>query len=274
MTESVLVTGTTSGVGRALLDFYAKRGVKVISVNRRRVAELESSYPSVRFECADVRSADEVADLVRRLAESEQLPRVFILKAGINRIDNYSSFELAAYRAVMETNLYGVLNFVQPLTRLAPFEPPCHVVAISSMANYVGNPYGLGYTTSKRALTTCFEAWAHMYAGTDLVFQQVMLGPVPTGTYTMQASFPRWMVWLKSAFSGSLDATARAIAQFATTRRRRLFYPWQSVPLYCGMWLCRAVFAGFFRGRRTLAGEVRRGASSRTDAHERIEQAR
>lgn len=274
MAESVLVTGTTSGVGRALLDYYAKRGAKVISVNRRRVEELESSYPGVRFECADVRSAGEVSDLVRRLAESEQLPRVFILNAGINRVDNDTSFDLATYQAVMETNLYGVLNFVEPLTRLAPFERPCHVVAISSMANYVGNPYGLGYTTSKRALTTCFEVWSRMYAGTDLVFQRVMLGPVPSSTYTMQASFPRWMVWLKSLFSGSLGATAQAIARFAATRRRRLFYPWQSVPLYCGMWLCRALFVGFFRGKKTLAGEVRRAAPPPPDAHERIEQVR
>ena len=35
-----------------------------------------------------------------------------------------------------------------------------------------GNPYALGYSTSKRALSACFEVWARMYAGTDLVFQQ------------------------------------------------------------------------------------------------------
>ena len=58
--ESVLVTGTSSGLGRALLDLYAKSGVKVISVNRRRLPELEALYPRVRFECVDVRSAEEV----------------------------------------------------------------------------------------------------------------------------------------------------------------------------------------------------------------------
>lgn len=274
MTESVLVTGTTSGVGRALLDLYAKRGAKVISVNRRRVADLESRYPTVRFECVDVRSAKEVDDLVGRLAESAELPQVFILNAGINRVDNDTSFDLAAYQAVIDTNLYGVLNFVQPLTRLAPSAQPRHVVAISSMASYVGNPYGLGYTTSKQALATCFEAWSRMYADTDLVFQRVMLGPVPTGMYTMHAHFPGWMVRLKSAFSSSLDGTARAIARFATSRRRRLFHPWQSLPLYWGMWLCRAVLAGFFRGRTTLAGHPRRRPVSERAALKPVERGR
>jgi NAD(P)-dependent dehydrogenase (short-subunit alcohol dehydrogenase family) len=162
------------------------------------------------------------------------------------------------YQSVVDTNLYGVLHFVQPLTRLAPFQAPRHVVAVSSMASYVGNPYALGYTTSKQALTTCFEAWSRMYAGTDLVFQRVMLGPVPTAMYTMHGSFPGWMVGLKKLFSTSADATARAISRFAATRRRRLFHPWHSVLLYSGMWICRALARGLFRGKRTLAGDARR----------------
>jgi len=268
--ESVLVTGTTSGVGRELLDFYAKRGATVISVNRRRVPELEASYPTVRFECVDVRQAEDVASLVRRLADTAQLPEVFILNAGVNAVDNDAAFDLLAFQGVLETNLYGVLNFVQPLTRLAPFERPRHVVAISSMANYVGNPYGLGYTASKRALTTCFEAWSRMYAGTDLVFQRVMLGPVPTAMYTMHRNLPAWMVWVKSAFSTSLDATARAVARFATSRRSRLFHPWRAVPLYCGLWLCQALVPGFFRGTKTLAGQARRRAPRAADEPSQI----
>ena len=256
--ESVLVTGTTSGVGRALLDLYAKRGAKVIAVNRRRVPELEACYPQVRFACVDVRSEDEVDKLVRSLVESSELPSVFILNAGINRLDNDESFELGDFKAVLDTNLYGALNFVQPLLRLAPGKVTRHLVAVSSMASYVGNPYALGYTTSKQALTACFEAWSQMYAGTDLVFQRVMLGPVQTAIYTMHDRFPRWMVWIKNVFSASLAGTARAIAQFARSRKARLFYPRRAVPLYLGMWLCRWLVPGFFRGRQTLAGKPRR----------------
>lgn len=265
MLQRVLVTGTTSGVGRALLDLYAQSGAKVTSVNRRPVPELESLYPQVRFECVDVRCADEVEELVRRLAESAELPDVFILNAGINCIDNDETFELSSYRAVVDTNLYGVLNFVQPLTRLSAGLAPRHLVAISSMANYVGNPYGLGYHTSKRALTACFEVWSRMYADTDLVFQRVMLGPVQTAIYTMHDRLPAWMVWLKRVFSASLDGTARAIARFSATRKRRLFYPWQAVPLYLGMWLCQSCVPGFFQGRKTLAGAARRRATSTKD---------
>lgn len=253
--KSVLITGTTSGIGRALLEHYAASGARVIAVNRRRDPELEARHPSVRFECIDVRFAKDVARLVGSLAEP---PEVFILNAGINLVDNDAAFELDAYKTVLDTNLYGVLNFIQPLTRLPVGRIPRHLVAISSLSSYVGNPYGLGYHTSKRALTACFQVWSSMYAGTDLIFQSVMLGPVRTTMYTMADKFPAWMGWIKDAFSASLEGTVRAIASFATTRRQRLFYPWQAVPLYLGMWLCQRLVPGLFRGRKTLDGRARR----------------
>jgi NAD(P)-dependent dehydrogenase (short-subunit alcohol dehydrogenase family) len=214
----------------------------------------------------DVRSASEVEELLRSLAESARLPDVFILNAGINQTDNDERFDLVSYQTVIDTNLYGVLNFVQPLMRLGVGQRPRHIVAISSMANYVGNPYGLGYTTSKQALTTCFDVWSRMYAGTELVFQRVMLGPVLTDMYSMQQAFPAWMVRIKKLFSASADGTARAVSRFAKTHAKRLFYPWRAIPLYAGMWLCRWLVPGLFRGLKTLAGKTRRKAPPSSDA--------
>jgi uncharacterized oxidoreductase len=261
--KSVLITGTTSGVGRGLLQHYAQRGVKVISVNRRRVAELEAQHPSVRFECVDVRSAESVETLVHELAAAGDLPDVFILNAGINRLDNDEAFDLPLYREVIETNLYGALNFVAPLTRAPAAGVERHIVAISSMVNYAGIPQGLGYYASKKALTACFDVWAGMYAETDLVFKQVMLGPVPTAIYTMADRFPAWMVRMKSLSSTSLEDTVRAIARFASTRKRRLIYPWRALPAFGAMWLGRRLLPGFFEGRKTLDGRPRRRPTDR-----------
>lgn len=256
--KSVLITGTTSGIGRGLLEHYARRGVEVIAVNRGGVAELEAQYPSVRFECLDVRSAESVENLVRALAASGDLPDVFILNAGINRLDNDEAFDLPLYREVIDTNLYGALNFVAPLTRVPAARAERHIVAISSMINYAGNPYGLGYYTSKRALTACFDVWAGMYAQTDLVFKQVMLGPVRTAIYTMGDRLPGWIGRIKSLSSASRDGAVRAISRFAPTRQRKLFYPWRALPAFGAMWLGQRLIPGFFRGRKTLEGRPRR----------------
>lgn len=263
MPERVLITGTTSGLGRALLERYAASGAHVICVNRRRVAELEARHPRVRFESIDVRDAAAIAALIEALAKSSELPEIFILNAGVNRVDNDASFELAAYREVVDTNLYGVLNFVQPLTKLPADGVSRHVIAVSSMAAYVGNPYALGYHTSKQALTACFATWSKMYSGSGLIFQRVMLGPVRTAIYTMSHELPAWMTRVRDLFSVSPEAAARAISRFAHTRNERLFHAWHAVPLYFAMWLLRALIPGFFRGRKTLAGEFRRTRGTR-----------
>jgi NAD(P)-dependent dehydrogenase (short-subunit alcohol dehydrogenase family) len=256
--RSVLITGTTSGVGRGLLDLYAPGPTRVISVNRRRDGALEARYPKVRFECVDVRSAEDVAQLVRRLVASGELPDAFLLNAGINRVDNDGEFDLALYRDVVDTNLYGVLNFIAPITRLSATHVERHIVAVSSMVNYVGNPYGLGYYTSKRALTACFTTWARMYAGTDLVFKQVMLGPIRTAMSTMADHLPAWVARGRDRLSESADGAARAIARFAMNRKQRLIYPARAFPVFGALALGQRFIPGFFQGRKTLEGKRRR----------------
>ena len=223
--------------------------MKVISVNRRRVADLEARHPSVRFECVDVRSVQAVEDLLGTLVASGELPDLFILNAGINRLDNDETFDLPVYREVMETNLYGVLNFIGPLIRLSASGVRRHIVAISSMVAYAGNPHGLGYQTSKQALTTCFDVWSSMYQGTDLVFKQVILGPVPTSIYTMKDKLPGWLFRVKDLCSASLDSTVRAIVQFAPTAQKKLIHPRRALAVFGAVRLTRALVPGFMQGR-------------------------
>jgi 3-oxoacyl-[acyl-carrier protein] reductase len=256
--KRVLITGTTSGVGRALLEHYVEREIAVIAVNRRRVADVEARYPGVRFECLDVRCTEEVARLVSGLAASGELPDVFILNAGINRIDNDARFDLAACRETIDTNLFGALSFVAPLTEVSPSKVERHVIAISSMVSYAGNPYGVGYYASKRALTACFDVWAKMYAGTDLVFQQIMLGPVHTSIFTMASRLPRWMGRIKDLFSVSPADTARAVARFALTKRKKLIFPLRAFPIFLAVGLLQHVLPAVLQGRKTLEGERRR----------------
>ena len=206
----------------------------------------------------DVRTAKDVEALVRGLTASGELPDVFILNAGINRLDNDESFDLPLYREVIDTNLFGVLNFIAPLTQLPALDVERHVVAISSMVTWAGNPYGIGYQTSKQALTNCFDVWSNMYAGTDLVFKQVILGPVHTSIYTMEEKLPSWMVRIKSLSSASLNGTVRAISRFAHTRKKKLIHPWRAVAVFGAVRLARWLVPGFIQGRRTLEGRPRR----------------
>lgn len=260
--QRVLITGTTTGIGRALLEHYVSQGALVTAVNRREVPELAQQFPTVSFRCVDVRARQDVSELIQELEVSGLLPELFILNAGINRVDNDETFELSAFKEVLDTNLYGVLNFIEPLTRL-PVGTQRRVIAVGSLASHVGNPYGLGYHVSKRALAACFRVWSKMYARTDLTFQQVLLGPVSTPIYTMSAELPSWMATVRDLASVPARAAAEAIARLATTPCATLVYPRRAVPLYLGMAFCQRFVPGLFDGRKTLRGRARRQPSPR-----------
>ena len=250
--KHVLITGTTSGIGRSLLEHYASRGVVVTAVNRRKDVELESRYPKVKFQQIDVRDAQAVSNLVNELARGNELPDTFILNAGINRVDNDPTFLIDEFREVVDTNLFGALNFVAPLISLKSRPSATQVIAISSMTNYAANPYCLGYYVSKRALTNSFEGLEAMYRKTDLKFKWVILGPVLTGITSSAEKFPKFMSFIKNLFSISQEETVRALVNFSEANQKQLIFPLRAFFLFQGLRLAKLLFPGFYRGKRNL----------------------
>ena len=256
-TKHVLITGTTSGIGLGLLEHFARKGVRITAVNRRVDRAWSTPYPQVASQCLDVRDAAAIKNLIWALAKAGELPDLFILNAGINRLDNDSALNLEQFREVLETNFLGVLNFVAPLTELKAWPHRIKVVAISSVTNYIGNPYCLSYYISKKALTESFEIFAAMYCKTNLRFQWVVLGPVPSGIYATSENFPKIMVRIKEIFTVSLDRAVHVIAEFSQSDRRRLIFPMRAYFLVQGMRLLRFLIPGFYRGKKTLGGQER-----------------
>ena len=79
---NVLITGTTSGLGRAFLDLDYKRGDEVIAVNRRSAPDLEREYPRARFPVLDISKAHAVYHFLAQLDRDWKAPGLLILNAG------------------------------------------------------------------------------------------------------------------------------------------------------------------------------------------------
>jgi NAD(P)-dependent dehydrogenase (short-subunit alcohol dehydrogenase family) len=172
----VLITGTTSGLGLALLSIYVRAGSEVIAVNRRGDDSLKAQFPAVRFEVLDITSREGVSDLLNELHQQDKVPDIFILNAGINKMDFENDLNLEVFNEVMQTNLYGVLTFVESIQKLSLKNRK--LVVISSTSTLVPNSKSLGYYASKLVLDRMFR----LFAKTDKenCYQIVVLGPVET----------------------------------------------------------------------------------------------
>jgi len=253
----VLITGTTSGIGCGLLEHYAGNNFHVTALNRRTDETGKLRWPGVRFVTVDVRDTAGVAQLIHALAQENDLPDIFVLNAGINRVDNDTHLDLVQFRDTMDTNLYGAINFAAPLTELKSWPHPIKIVAISSTTNYGANPYCLGYYISKIALTRCFQILSDMYSSTPLRFKWVILGPVPTAINSSGDKFPKIMIIIKNLFSATLENAVHTISKFALNNRHQLIYPWKAYFLFRAMGIARLLIPGFYQGQKTLSGEPR-----------------
>ncbi|HUI19737.1 MAG TPA: SDR family NAD(P)-dependent oxidoreductase [Methylocella sp.] len=163
--RSILVTGASSGIGRALVLVYAREGVSLSLIGRDR-DRLEDAAAAARAQGAevslgqlDVRDQDAMARWIAA-ADARRPFDLVIANAGITT--GLAPGELAedprAVRAIIDINLIGVLNTVEPL-----IQPMCsrgvgQIAFIGSIAGLRGLPYAPSYCATKSAVHAYSES--------------------------------------------------------------------------------------------------------------------
>lgn len=157
-----LVTGASSGIGRAIARALGEAGAMVAGMARSaaRLDELGTLFPSAdRFLAVpgDVGSDEACREAVE--ATRAQFGRLdgLVHSAGISMSGKVEETRLEVYREVMEINYFAMIRLVQ--AAIAPIkEARGHIAAISSVAGFVSYPYGSGYAASKHALQAFMDA--------------------------------------------------------------------------------------------------------------------
>lgn len=185
--KSILVTGASSGIGRALALAYASPGVSLalIGRNAERLAavgeEARSRGAEVEIGLLDVRDQ---AGLGQWIAERDARRPFDLGVANAGITTGLAPSEICedpqAVRAVLGANLLGVLNTVEPL-----IEPMCarghgRLAFIGSMAGLRGLPYAPAYSAAKAAVHAYAESLRGRLEPRGLRISLVIAGFVKT----------------------------------------------------------------------------------------------
>lgn len=160
--KTVIITGGSSGIGKALAEVFGKHGCRILITGRNAadldvaVAELRQKGIDVNGFAADVSRED---DNQKMAAEAMRLyGRIDILinNAGITMRALFQDVDLDVIRRVMDINFYGVLYATKHCLPEI-LRNKGSVIGISSVAGFRGLPARTGYSASKFALNGFLE---------------------------------------------------------------------------------------------------------------------
>lgn len=254
--DHVLITGASSGLGRALAEACARPGA-VLHLSGRDAARLEEAAATCRAKGADVRpvvmDVRDAAAMLRWIAEAGRLDLV-IANAGISAGTGGDTEPAAQAARIFETNLTGVLNTALPaieaMARQAPGADGVRgrVAVIASLAAFVAAPGAPAYCASKAAVQRWAEALDASERRRGIRLHAVCPGYVRT-PMTARNAFP--MPFLMDAE----EAARRTLAGIARGRVR-VAYPWPTYAMarFAGA-LPPAVTSWFFSRMPAKAAE-------------------
>jgi short-subunit dehydrogenase len=167
----VVITGGSSGIGRACARLLAASGAAVVLVARNQ-QRLNAAVRSVQYAAsansryiagvaADVTQPAEAERAIQTVLENCGRVDILINSAGMSRPGYAHEIPLTSYREVMEVNYFGTLHAIQAVLPHMLAQSSGHIANIGSVAGFIGVFGYAAYTPSKFAvagLSECLRA--------------------------------------------------------------------------------------------------------------------
>jgi 3-oxoacyl-[acyl-carrier protein] reductase len=172
-----VVTGGTRGIGRAIAASLAGAGAKVAITARHE--QVNETGNTAGYVC-DVRDFDQVKSTFARIAEDLGGVDILINNAGIGIFAPVESMRVEDFRAVLETNVFGVFYCCHEAIPLMKQRGGGYIINISSLAGTNAHPRMAAYNASKFGLNGFSEALMQEVRHDGIKVSYIMPGSVNT----------------------------------------------------------------------------------------------
>lgn len=188
MNKTALITGATSGIGRAVADIFAENKYNLIVTGRRseRLQELKATLErqhgiSVLSLCFDVRDNDEVVRNIASLPVEWRNIDVLVNNAGLAvGLNHIQDGILDDWERMIDTNIKGLLYVTRAVSPLMVARNSGHIVNICSVAGKEVYENGNVYCATKHAVDALSKAMRIDMLGHNIKVTNICPGAVET----------------------------------------------------------------------------------------------
>ena len=180
--RTAIVTGGTRGIGRAIATSLVAAGVKVAITARseRDLSDAVSKLGNAAGYVCDVRDYEQVKSTIAQITADLGGIDILVNNAGIGIFETVESMSVEDFRAVLETNVFGVFYCCHEVIPVMKRRGGGYIINISSLAG--ANPHArmAAYNASKFALNGFSEALMQEVRHDNIKVSYIMPGSVNT----------------------------------------------------------------------------------------------
>jgi len=180
---SALVTGATSGIGRAAAEALARHGAEVIVHGRDAgrggavVDAITAEGGKARFAIADLSDPAQLNDL----AEQAGLVDILVNNAGFSRFGPTADMDVATFDRMLAANVRAPYFLVAALAPKMVARGSGSIINLGSMVGQIGLAGSAAYSATKAAMAAMTRSWAAEFSPAGVRVNAIAPGPVLTG---------------------------------------------------------------------------------------------
>lgn len=159
MTSKIaLITGASSGIGKATAELFSKNGYYVFAIARRTDRLQAFNSPNIEPITLDVTNADGIDNLIQHIIATKHRVDVLINNAGFGQLGTVEHVSMESAHYQFEVNVFAYAKFIQAVLPHMRQEKSGYIINISSVLGKFAVP-GFGwYAASKHAIEALSEA--------------------------------------------------------------------------------------------------------------------
>lgn len=175
MKKTIIITGTSTGIGKSLAEHFAKKGHRVYGLSRK--ASDANAFTSIP---TDITDSDAVQAAITAILSTENQIDLLINNAGMGMVGAVEDAKKEEIQKLFDLNLIGSVQLISAVLPQMRKQKKGQIINISSIGSEMGLPFRGFYSASKAAVDRVTEAIRYEVRPWNIQVSTLHLGDIKT----------------------------------------------------------------------------------------------